>query len=92
MTAYGQTQSTLWGPVHLVEFKGSTDGLEISVHTLPKQVGNIKLLSRRPLSLWRKRYVHTICHDAARIMLKNRGQTLPWSAVGSQARLTISFF
>jgi len=38
MASYGQTQSTLWGPVQLTEGPGSTDGLEISVHTLPKQL------------------------------------------------------
>ena len=43
--SYGQTQSTLWGPVHLMTAskESSTDvddvdddGLEVSVHTLPK--------------------------------------------------------
>lgn len=36
--SYGLTQSTLWGPTHLTESKDSTDALEVSLHTLPKQV------------------------------------------------------
>lgn len=33
---YGQTTSTLWGPHCLARYAGSTDGIEISVHSLPR--------------------------------------------------------
>jgi Methylmalonic aciduria and homocystinuria type D protein len=34
--SYGQTSSILWGPTMLTRTRGSRDGLEVSVHTLPK--------------------------------------------------------
>ena len=34
--SYGQTSSTLWGPNIVTRTQGGTDGIELSVHTLPK--------------------------------------------------------
>lgn len=36
MTKYGQTASTLWGPHYLTRCAGNLDGIEVSVHTLPR--------------------------------------------------------
>jgi hypothetical protein len=34
--SYGQTSSTLWGPHYLTKCAANLDGIELSVHTLPK--------------------------------------------------------
>jgi hypothetical protein len=54
--SYGQTASTLWGPILLTKVEKSDDALEVSLHTLPKQLlrefhhvfdeGNIQIQSR----------------------------------------------
>ena len=33
---YGQTSTTIWGPFTVTESQASTNGLEVSAHTLPK--------------------------------------------------------
>ena len=34
--SYGQTTSTLWGPHYLTNCAGNLDGIEVSVHSLPR--------------------------------------------------------